>query len=70
MKIEPAEYLVRAGELTNEMLGPSGYDALREASDEFAKRGDEGRARAAYELLLRVAPAPQKPDIKARLAAG
>jgi tetratricopeptide (TPR) repeat protein len=64
-----AMYLVRAGELTNEMLGPSGYDALRSASDEFAKRGDEGRARAAYEMLARVAPGPEKVEIKSHLEA-
>lgn len=64
-----AMYLVRAGELTNEMLGPSGYDALQRASDELARRGDEGRARAAYEMLLRVAPEKDKPDLKAHLDA-
>ena len=64
-----AMFLVRAGELTTEMLGPNGYDALRSASDEFAKRGDEGRARAAYEMLMRVAPPKEKADIKAHLDA-
>ncbi len=64
-----AMYLVRAGELTPEMLGPSGYDALRSASDEFAKRGDEGRARASYEMLMKVAPPKDKADIKAHLDA-
>lgn len=64
-----AMYLVRAGELTREMLGPSGYDAMRSASDEFAKRGDEGRARAAYEILLRVAPPKESADIKGHLDA-
>lgn len=69
MSLAGAMYLVRAGELTSEMLGPAGYDALRSASDEFAKRGDEGRARAAYEMLMRVAPAKEKADIKAHLDA-
>jgi cellulose synthase operon protein C len=64
-----AMYLVRAGELTTEMLGPHGYDAMKSASEEFARRGDEGRARAAYEMLLRVAPAAEKADIKAHLDA-
>ncbi|MBX3214410.1 MAG: hypothetical protein KF850_20410 [Labilithrix sp.] len=64
-----AMYLVRAGELTTEMLGPNGYDALKSASDEFAKRGDEGRARASYEMLMRVAPTKDKADIKAHLDA-
>jgi len=64
-----AMYLVRAGELTNEMLGPDGYDALRSASEEFAKKGDEGRARASYEMLMRVTPPKEKADIKAHLDA-
>lgn len=64
-----AMYLVRTGELTTEMLGSRGYDALRSASEEFAKRGDESRARASYELLYRVAPPPEKPDIKGHLDA-
>jgi tetratricopeptide (TPR) repeat protein len=64
-----AMYLVRAGELTREMLGPSGYDALKSASEELAKRGDEGRARATYELLLRVAPPKEAADIKGHLDA-
>ncbi len=64
-----AMYLVRAGELTREMLGPSGYEALKDASEEFARKGDDGRARASYEMLLRVAPAPEAADIKAHLDA-
>jgi tetratricopeptide (TPR) repeat protein len=64
-----AMYLVRAGELTNEMLGAQGYEALRGASEEFAKKGDESRARASYELLYRIAPTQEKPDIKGHLDA-
>ncbi|MBX3233091.1 MAG: hypothetical protein KIT84_13050 [Labilithrix sp.] len=64
-----AMYLVRAGELTNEMLGPNAHTALKAASEELAKRGDDGRARAAYELLLRVAPPQEKADIKGHLDA-
>lgn len=64
-----AMYLVRAGELTNEMLGQQGYDALRSASEEFAKKGDESRARATYELLYRIAPPPEKTEIKGHLDA-
>lgn len=64
-----AMYLVRAGELTTEMLGPAGYEALRSSSEEFAKRGDEGRARATYEMLARIAPEKERPDIKAHLDA-
>ncbi|MBS2013743.1 MAG: hypothetical protein JST00_12700 [Deltaproteobacteria bacterium] len=64
-----AMYLVHAGELTNEMLGSRGYEAMHSASEEFAKRGDEGRARATYEMLQRIAPAAEKNDIKAHLDA-
>lgn len=64
-----AMYVVRAGELTSDMLGPQGRDALRHSSEEFAKRGDEGRARATYEMLLRLAPASEKAEIKAHLDA-
>lgn len=64
-----AMYLVRAGELTNEMLGSHGYDALRGTSEEFAKKGDESRARASYELLYRVAPPADKADIKGHIDA-
>lgn len=67
--LQGAMYLVHAGELTNEMLGSSGYEALRSASDEFAKRGDEGRARATYEMLMRISPPKEKADIKAHLDA-
>lgn len=67
--LQGAMYLVHAGELKNEMLGSSGYDALRSASDEFAKRGDEGRARATYEMLMRISPPKEKADIKAHLDA-
>lgn len=67
--LQGAMYLVHAGELKNEMLGSSGYEALRFASEEFAKRGDEGRARASYEMLMRISPAKEKADIKAHLDA-
>ena len=68
--LQGAMYLVHAGELNNEMLGSRGYEALRSASEEFAKRGDEGRARASYEMLMRIAPSPkEKADIKAHLDA-
>lgn len=62
-------YLVHAGELTNDMLGSRGYEAVHSASEEFAKRGDEGRARATYEMLFRIAPGAEKNDIKAHLEA-
>ncbi|MCL2778155.1 MAG: hypothetical protein FWD73_09135 [Polyangiaceae bacterium] len=64
-----AMFLVRAGELTGNMLGANGYAALRAASEEFARRGDEGRARATYELLSRLAPAHENADIRDHLNA-
>ncbi|GAC1559923.1 MAG: hypothetical protein NVS3B10_18440 [Polyangiales bacterium] len=67
--LQGAMYLVHAGELKNEMLGSQGYDALRSASEEFAKQGDEGRARAMYEMLMRISPSPEKSEIKAHLEA-
>jgi cellulose synthase operon protein C len=67
--LQGAMYLVHAGELKTEMLGSSGYEALRSASEEFAKRGDEGRARATYEMLVRISPPKEKADIQAHLAA-
>jgi hypothetical protein len=67
--LQGAMYLVHAGELKNEMLGSQGYEALRSASEEFARQGDEGRARAMYEMLMRISPAKDKPEIKAHLDA-
>ncbi len=67
--IAGALYLVHAGELTSDVLGPDGASALRAASAEYAKRGDEGRARAMYEMLLRIAPPAEQADIKAHLDA-
>ena len=67
--LQGAMYLVHSGELKNEMLGSSGLEALQSASDEFAKRGDEGRARATYEMLMRISPPKEKAEIKAHLDA-
>lgn len=67
--LQGAMYLAHAGELKSEMLGSSGYEALRGASAEFAKRGDEGRARAAYEMLMQISPPKEKAEIKAHLDA-
>jgi tetratricopeptide (TPR) repeat protein len=66
---EGAMFLVHAGELTNEMLGPSGYPALKDAAEDFAKKGDEGRARATYELLGKIAPPQERADIAGHLGA-
>ncbi|MDB5218666.1 MAG: hypothetical protein JWO86_6593 [Myxococcaceae bacterium] len=67
--LQGAMYLVHAGELKNEMLGSQGFEALHSASEEFAKQGDEGRARAMYEMLMRISPPKDKPEIKAHLDA-
>lgn len=61
--------LVRTGELSNEVLGPDANRALEGAAEELARHGDEGRARAVYELLSRIAPPARKADIKAHLDA-
>ncbi len=62
-------YLVRRGELTTEMLGTGGASALREAARELASRGDEGRARAIYELLARVSSPADAKEIQSHLDA-
>jgi hypothetical protein len=67
--LQGAMYLVHSGELKNEMLGSQGSEALHAASEEFAKRGDEGRARATYEMLMRISPPKEKAEIKSHLEA-
>jgi tetratricopeptide (TPR) repeat protein len=62
-------YLLRTGELTRDTLGPYAREALREAVRELAVRGDEGRARALYEILLRLGPDDAKADIQGHLDA-
>ncbi len=62
-------YLVRSGDLKKETLGTSGKDALTLAAKELAGQGDEGRSRAVYELLARIAPDAEQPDIKFHLDA-
>ena len=62
-------YLVRNGELKKDTLGGSGKDAVAAAVKELAGRGDEGRSRALYEILARVAPPAEQPDVKLHLDA-
>jgi tetratricopeptide (TPR) repeat protein len=62
-------YLLKTGELTESVLGPSAHAALAEAASRLAARGDEGRARAIYEILLRLSPDADKAPIKAHLDA-
>jgi tetratricopeptide (TPR) repeat protein len=59
-------YLARVGESLQGMLGPDGPEAIRGAVRELASRGDEGRSRALYDLLMQVAP---DADTKAHVAA-
>jgi tetratricopeptide (TPR) repeat protein len=61
--------LVRMGELKPQMFGPGGRDALRGAAKELAARGDEGRARAVYDIWLAIATDAEKPEIQAHLDA-
>jgi len=61
--------LVRTGELTDGALGPDGGKALRGAAAELARRGDDGRARAIYELLVKVLPENERADPREHLEA-
>ena len=62
-------YLVKTGELTPGLLGPSARDALRAAVRELSARGDEGRARALYEILARISPKEDQADLQTHLTA-
>lgn len=62
-------YLVRAGEPVQGALGPKGVDALKGAVRELSSRGDEGRARAIYDLLLQSSPEADRADVRAHVAA-
>ncbi len=64
-----ALYLLRVGEASDGVFGPQGSEALEAASRELALKGDEGRARAVYDMLLRVAPAGERRDIVSHLGA-
>jgi tetratricopeptide (TPR) repeat protein len=62
-------YLVRVGEPAQGILGTHGPEALKAAVHELASRGDEGRARALYDLLLQVAPEGDRADVRSHIAA-
>jgi len=62
-------YVMRVGESAQGALGHSGPEALRLAARELSLRGDEGRARAVYDVLLQIAPEAERPAIRAHLAA-
>jgi tetratricopeptide (TPR) repeat protein len=58
-------YLLRTREATPGIFGQAGADAIKAAAHEMAARGDEGRARALYDLALQLAP---DADVQAHLA--
>jgi cellulose synthase operon protein C len=62
-------YLIRTGELGDDLLGPAGRSALLEGARRLAARGDEGRARAVYEMLLRMSQGADKAPVQAHLDA-
>ncbi len=62
-------YLVRVGEPAQGILGPDGAEALKGAVREIAAKGDEGRARALYDLLLQVGPPAERADVRAHIDA-
>ncbi|HEY8041978.1 MAG TPA: hypothetical protein VIF15_19380 [Polyangiaceae bacterium] len=62
-------YLVRVGEPAQGILGPHGPDALKAAARELSLKGDEGRARALFDLFLQVAPEAERSDARAHVAA-
>ncbi len=61
--------LVRVGDLTEGALGPDGPRALRGAAIELARRGDDGRSRAIYELLVKVLPESERAEPREHLEA-
>jgi tetratricopeptide (TPR) repeat protein len=62
-------YLLRTAELAEGTLGPMADAALRDAVKELALRGDEGRARALYDILVRLGPPDSKPEVQAHIDA-
>ena len=62
-------YLIRNGELKKDTFGTGGKDAIAGAVKELAGRGDEGRSRALYEILARIVPPADQPDVKFHLDA-
>ncbi len=60
-------YLVHVGEAVQGMLGPHGVEALKAGVRELSLKGDEGRLRALYDLLLQMAPEGERADVRAHL---
>lgn len=61
--------LLRSGEVTKDTFGVDGVGALRFAAGEFARAGDEGRAQAIYELLVRTTSPAEKAEVQEHLKA-
>lgn len=64
-----ALYLMRTREMSDAALGVSERRALERTAQHFASVGDEGRARALYEILARVGGDQQKKQAQQHLAA-
>ena len=62
-------YLVRAREALQGTFGVAGPDAIKAAARELALRGDEGRARALYNLSVVVGTEADRQDAQHHLAA-
>ncbi len=62
-------YLAHGDELARAALGDKGPDAIGDAAREMALRGDEGRARALYDILVRVVPDPDRREVQIHLDA-
>ncbi len=62
-------YFVHVGEQTQRLLGPRGPEALKGALRELSVRGDEGRARSLYDLLLPLVADAERADVLSHLSA-
>ena len=62
-------YLVRAREAQQGTFGVAGSDAMKAAARELALRGDEGRARALYDLSAMLGPEAERQEAQRHLAA-
>ena len=62
-------YLVRAREALQGTFGPAGSEAIKAAARELAVRGDEGRARALYNLSVVLGPEADRQEAQRHLVA-
>jgi hypothetical protein len=67
--VSGALYLLRVGEPVAGLFGPRGTEALKAAVHELSTRGDEGRARALYDLLQELVLPIERADIRGHLDA-